>query len=459
MSLGVTLAVFAAAEVAVRLGFSDELAAAAGGPPAAEDGAPTMRGNPYLLWEQAPGVRTEQGVLATINTLGLRGPEPVVPKPEGIRRLLATGDSSVYGFGVADDEPFISVAAKALSSGERPVEGHNAAIPGYSTYQTINLLEMRALDLEPDVLVVANLWSDNNFDSFVDRDLLSAYSSFEQTPRARVERLLQPLALYRLLHWQLVSESEQAAARKVGWTVGGGAQVGERRVSIDEYARNLDRIAQLGLSAGAELVFVVLPNQEDLTPNPNPQAWSVYRDAMRDTAARYGAPVIEAPSLFYEDGRGQGLFLDEMHPTASGHALLGDALAAALKPWADGGTVMVDGGGAPVPAYTDRFTYGDGGQGATAARASLSGRVHFSGSGPVKVEAVDLARSSHPVLGGVTLDGPGAFTLELSGGLSRVGFRVFADGTDHELFATPMDLSGGMQGLVLNLDAGQLQRD
>jgi hypothetical protein len=341
-------------------------------------------------------------------------------------------------------------------------EGHNAAIPGYSTYQTINLLEMRGLELEPDVLVVANLWSDNNFDSFVDRDLLSAYSSFEQTPRARVERLLRPFALYRLLHWKLVSESEQAAARKVGWTVGGGEQVGERRVSIDEYARNLDRIAQLGLSVGAELVFVVLPNQEDLTPNPNPQAWSVYRDAMRDTAARYGAPVIDAPSLFFEDGRGQGLFLDEMHPTTSGHALLGEQLAEVLKPWAEGGSVMTGGNGEPVPSYTDRFTYGDGGDGghgATSAKASLSGRVHFSGSGPVKVEAVDLARSSRPVVGGVTLDGPGAFALDLSGGLSRVGFRVLADGQDHELFQTPLDLSEGMEGLVLNLDAGQLQRD
>ena len=453
MGLAVAAAVLLSAELSVRALFADELREAQAGPPPATDGAPTMRGNPYLLWEQAPGVRTEHGVQSTINALGMRGPEPVIPKPDGVRRILATGDSSVYGFGVADEQPFVQVAAKALG-----VEGHNAAIPGYSTYQTLNLLEMRALALEPDVVVVANLWSDNNFDSFIDKDLLNAYSSWEQTPRARVEAWLAPSAIYRLMKWRLVADSQQAEARKVGWTVGGGDQVGSRRVAIQDYASNLDRIAQRSLAAGAELVFVVLPNQEDLSPNPNPQAWSVYRQALRDTAARYGAPVIEAPALFYEDGRGQALFLDEMHPTADGHALLGAELARTLGAWAQGGSVMADPDGGPIPEYSDRFTFGDGGQGATAATATLSGRVH-GGTGPVKLEAVDLARSNRPVVGGVSLEGPGAFQMDLKGGLTRVGFRVVDDGSATEIFATPLDLSDGMNGLVINLEAGQLQRD
>ena len=91
----VALLLLGIAEISVRAQFAEELEEARGGPPPAQDGAPTMRGNPYLLWEQAPGVRTEHGVQATINSLGLRGPEPVIPKPKGTRRLLATGDSSV----------------------------------------------------------------------------------------------------------------------------------------------------------------------------------------------------------------------------------------------------------------------------------------------------------------------------------------------------------------------------
>jgi len=415
-----------------------------------------MRGSPYLLWEQAPGIRSEHGVTATINSLGLRGPEPVVPKPKGVKRLLATGDSSVYGFGVEDDEPFIQVAARLLD-----VEGHNAAIPGYSTLQTINLLEMRALALEPDVVVIANLWSDNNFDSFVDKDLLNAYTRFEHSPRARLERALRPLALYRLLHWRLVTQSEQAQARTVGWTVGGGEPTGLRRVAVNDYAANIDRIAHMSLDAGAELVFVVLPNQLDLVDDANPKAWTVYRQVLGDAATRFGAPLVDGSTLFRG---GDGLLLDEMHPTPEGHRVLGVELARVLEPWANGGTAMGAPDRLPVASYDDPFPFGDGGGPATTS-AAVSGRLIWTHGGPVQVEAVDLGGASQGVVGQVTLDAPDSFTMTLQGRLSRVGFVVSAEEAPgepaqrHEFFGTPLDLSAGGQGLVLNLDAGQLQRE
>ncbi len=451
LGLLVALGTFTALELGLRVLFTDELDQSEAHPPAPQEGAPTMRGSPYLLWEQAPGVRSEHGVTASINSLGLRGPDPVLPKPRGVRRLLATGDSSVYGFGVGDDEPFIQVAARLLD-----VEGHNAAIPGYSTLQTINLLEMRALSLEPDVIVVANLWSDNNFGSFVDKELLSAYTRFERSPRARLERALQPLALYRLLHWRLVTSSEQAKARTVGWTVG-GEPTGPRRVAVNDYAANIDRIAHMALDAGAELVFVVLPNQDDLVHDPNPKAWTVYRQVLRDAGERFGAPLVDGSSLFRG---GEGLLLDEMHPTPEGHSLLGEELARVLEPWAAGGTVMGSGDGSAVPSYQDVFVYGDGGGSTATSVASVSGRLVWTHAGPLRVEAVNLAASSQPTVGGVRVDTPGPFTMELQGQLSRVGFAVTTDGGERqEFFDTPLDLSGGGEGLVLNLDAGQLQRD
>ena len=168
------------------------------------------------MWEQAPGVRVEHNIPANINSLGLRGDEPTMPKPAGVRRLLATGDSSVYGFRVRDDEVFITKTAELLGGAEAKIEGWNAAIPGYSTYQTINMLEMRALALEPDVLVIANLWSDNNFDAFVDKELLAAYTTFEGSSTHQMHRLLQGSAFYRLMHYRL--------------TVATGAEIGRAHV-------------------------------------------------------------------------------------------------------------------------------------------------------------------------------------------------------------------------------------
>ncbi|HJN75206.1 MAG TPA: GDSL-type esterase/lipase family protein [Myxococcota bacterium] len=346
-----TVLALVALEVTARVLFQGVLAAVEAPPKSPQYGAPTMRGNPYLLWEHAPGVRLERGVPATINSMGLRGAEPVIPTPDGVRRILVTGDSSVYGFGVGDDETFVQVTAQELG-----VEGWNAAIPGYSTFQTLNLLEMRAWALEPDVLVIGNLWSDNNFDAFVDRDLLSAYSSFEGSGAQGLHRLLRPLAFYRVLHYRLrVMDGEQAEARNVGWQLGSKEQVGVRRVEINDYATNLDRLAEMALSEGRQVVFVMLANREDVEGRTE-GAWSVYRGAMQDIATRHGAPVVDVPSLFRDSARpSQELFLDEMHPTTQGHALIGHALAEVLEPWRDGDTVMTEGTGAPIALYDDPF--------------------------------------------------------------------------------------------------------
>jgi len=350
-----TVGALAALEIGARVLFADDLAAATAPPPPPADGAPTLRGNPYLLWEYAPGWRYELGAPVRINALGLRGEEPALPAPAGVRRLLTTGDSSVYGYGVADDEVFIQRAAETLGES---IEGWNAAIPGYSTFQSINLLQMRALALEPDVVVIGNLWSDNNFDDFIDRELLTAYTRWESSWAGRLHHLLSPSALYRLLDYRVrVAGGETAAARKVGWTIGGQAPTGRRRVAINDYAANLDRLVALSQEAGAEVVFLALANREDLRGTADaPGAWAPYRQVFREAADRAGAPLLDVPAAFRSSGEpADTLFLDEMHPTATGHTLMGDLLARALEGWRGGALLMGAGVGGGRPVYEDPY--------------------------------------------------------------------------------------------------------
>lgn len=446
-----------------RVAFSEDLTALEAPPPQPADGAPTMKGNPYLLWEQAPGVRQEHGVVAHINSMGLRGPEPVVPKPDGVRRVLVTGDSSVYGFGVTDGEPFIDVAAAKLG-----VEGWNAAIPGYSTYQTINLLEMRALDLEPDVIVVANLWSDNNFDDFVDKDLISAYSSFDGSFQAKTSRVLKTSAFYRVLRFKLMEGSDQAQARSVGWQVGGDGQTGLRRVAIDDYAANLDHIVELAEGIGAEVAFVVLANRVDVEqPGHDGMAWVPYRQVMRDTAARHGAPVLDVPELFAASGQSNtALFLDEMHPTRAGHALIGDALAELLTPWAQGEPLQSAGTGAPRPAYTDphahstRQAEGEHMPSLTLAYTGMQGAR-------LQVDALMRDENGTPVrVGGLLVPSAGTYPLKLQVTEGLVGFVVYDDlaGDGPSSDDRSFDLTSQLvvlpaQSVTLDLDAGTVSAE
>ena len=321
-------------ESATTLFFRDELRWWAQ-PPAAED--PTlavMPGHPYLIYAYRPGTHEERGVQVRINSLGLRGPEPARPKPPGVRRLMSTGDSSVFGFGVPEQTTFTAIAASRLG-----VEPINAGLPGYSTMQTQALLSLRAWRAEPDLVLVANLWSDNTFDTFVDAEVIATLREWDRGPVAAALRLLQHSAVFRVADWNLRVKPSSARVRTVSWRQDRDAtgRLQRRRVALNDYVHNLYAIAGAAQARGASVAFLVLPNREDIEPRPldagaQGPAWEPYRTALRSTAAAFGAPLIDGPAIVRASGASvDALFLDEMHPTAAGHALLGEAVADSLR--------------------------------------------------------------------------------------------------------------------------------
>ena len=160
--------------------------------PVTKTGAPYLPGNPYLLWEMVPGTRTEMGATVTVNSLGFRGAEVLETKPSGVKRVVVLGDSTVYGHGVEDDETFSAQLDDRLGE---TVQVLNLGTPGYSSAQSINLMTMRGWRLQPDLVVIANLWSDNNFDSFVDKTLLSERSDAAHSRFPAAARVLSWTAL------------------------------------------------------------------------------------------------------------------------------------------------------------------------------------------------------------------------------------------------------------------------
>ena len=300
-----------------------------------------MPPHPYLLWEYQPGVWQEQGVTVRINSLGLRGPEPKVPKPPGVRRILATGDSSVYGYGVPESSTFVRVAADVLGGEPAGIEGLSAALPGYSTLQTLNLLQLRALRLQPDVLVVANLWSDHVTSALADAELADRVTRYDSSLLGALDRGLRRLALYRVLSWELAVRRGIQARMRMDWSPGvAPPEETRQRVPLADYSANLEAILRLGRAHGAHVAFLILPHPEDLHPQPTRNtAFYAYRDAMRSVALAHDAPLVEGgevlaraaavdPSLDEES-----LFLDRIHPSVAAHRLLGEALGQVVRVW------------------------------------------------------------------------------------------------------------------------------
>jgi lysophospholipase L1-like esterase len=90
------------------------------------------------------------------NTLGFRGPEITLPKPEGVFRILANGGSTTYGSGLEPSETWPAQLQQILHDeyGYTHVEVINVGSVGYTTWNAVASFAFRELNLEPDLLMV-----------------------------------------------------------------------------------------------------------------------------------------------------------------------------------------------------------------------------------------------------------------------------------------------------------------
>ncbi|MDO9280586.1 MAG: SGNH/GDSL hydrolase family protein [Pseudomonadota bacterium] len=321
-------------------------------------GSDTVLLNPHptRLWYTAPGVKRSAGFTSTINALGLRGALPADPKPAGVPRVLVVGDSSLFGHGVADDETYPAQLEQILLGLGRRVEVLNGGTPGYSTEQTRIFLAEDGWALQPDLLVIASVWSDNNFDSFRDADLLHTQHAFAN-PLARS-------ALYRLLaSWADVLQGGRGA-RIVTWTQAHQvATEAGRRVSLPRYVENLDAMVNDATTRDIGVLFLTLTNLERVKGDRTRVSWEPYLAAQREVALFHGAPLLDAQLVYTSANLAdpQDLFVDAMHPSALGHQLLARLTARRLvgDGWPTRARYVAPPGHFPGTAIVDIYEQGE----------------------------------------------------------------------------------------------------
>ena len=303
----------------------------------------TLPGNPHLLWELAPGTWPVEGGTARVNALGMRDGER---GPRQRPRALVVGDSSIFGFGVDQDELFTT-----LLEAELQADVVNAGVPGWSSVQALNMLHLRGLSLDPDLLIVATLWSDNNFDAFVDEEVIA-----EVRTSGALRSLLERSALFRAID-PLAARVTGRSSRTIATIATEAPDAGRRRVPLQRYAENLEAMARLMHERGGGVAFVTLANRMDIQRRPgDPLVWQPYRDAMRLVAERWGAPLVVLPDVFPRQG-GLSLLMDEIHPNPRGHAVMARALQVALAEagWPDQAPLRQEPPRDPLPQLDDPY--------------------------------------------------------------------------------------------------------
>ena len=110
--------------------------------------------HPYLSYYPTPNYRKGK---TFHNSLGYRGHEFPLKKPDGVYRIVALGGSSTYDVRIEDNAAiFTAQLEKMLKEeyGYKNVQVINAGVPGYNSWEILTNLEFRVLDLDPDLVII-----------------------------------------------------------------------------------------------------------------------------------------------------------------------------------------------------------------------------------------------------------------------------------------------------------------
>ncbi len=288
--------------------------------------------DPLLFWRLKPCFSSDQ---VTINSHGFRGRALSQSRPAGLVRIVCLGCSTTFGLGVEDNATYPAVLETFLggNGGDRRYEVINCGVPGYTSYQTMHLFQEKILPLEPDIVVLLL----GTFNDWVPAVTLPDLKQSSPMRRMAIwmHTKLGSLRIYQSLEYLLLythrrGSTGEAIARKersLSQLVTANYS-GERRVSPEDFKRNLTAVIRKAEELNIEAILVV-PPLPSKTLARNPLAYK-YMDAVREVASVHQVPFVDAFGAFVENGE-SGLFFDFCHPNIQGNRLLAKGVAHAIR--------------------------------------------------------------------------------------------------------------------------------
>ncbi len=170
-------------------------------------------------------------------------------------KILLLGDSCSYGLKVASDATFGALLESRLPG----VEVMNRAVPGYSSFQGLEVLK-ESLDIKPDLILASFSFNDRR--SVLNQeyqDSKALFSSYAQWPWLNKIRRLSSF-----IQWVSGQNAQRVDLRNVSV-----------RVPFEQYRTNLEQIADLATANGVPLLFLVLQD------NPNIMALTKRGEQLR----------------------------------------------------------------------------------------------------------------------------------------------------------------------------------
>lgn len=303
--------------------------------------------NPILGFELKANYRNQAADLISnypsTNSHGQRDLERTVAKPAGTKRIVMLGDSVVEGVGIREIDDTLSRQLELLYAGES-TEVLNFGVSGYCTLAEVELLETKALEFAPDVVIL--VFVENDFQNF-NRHAFQMEAAVER-PQI-VKSLFRRSKLFRLSCIKLNLFNFGAEMDPVDWN---RRAIGENNVN-----EGLARLSELADRHGFETIIAIWPRFSndaitDIHTMPdNPRELVIER-----LARMHGIKSVRLSSFFQRhwdsmaDRSNPRRFYsigDKIHPSIEGGRVAAQALKTILDDFATAPQA-----GAPPPAST-----------------------------------------------------------------------------------------------------------
>jgi len=298
-----------------------------------------------------------QPVLLSTNSLGLRGREPVVPKPDGVFRIVCLGDEAVLGADVAQSETFCErLQALMGNHTQRPVEVINAGIPGFCPILSYLQFRAKLQGLQADVVLLqfdmSDVFNAGIYRRYtrVDRragSISCPHPGIKQVPGGSWKGWYREFRTIRWCFDRLGHVVSDVPDVEIGAADSGLAQYQwlqqEAEIWQQDFELALRPIAdlqQLTEAAGAELVVSVAPTPWQLAyqlrgaaqgGRDHPALGRRPFDMLQDYLKSRQIPFLDASASFLSSPSPRRLFLPAVPRLSSeGHALLARQLNTCL---------------------------------------------------------------------------------------------------------------------------------
>ena len=281
--------------------------------------------NPILGFELKANCRSDNPdfvqTYERTNSHGQRDSERTLEKPDGVRRVLLLGDSVVEGYGLRESETISRRLEDLYDDGSTEVL--NFGVSAYCTLAEIELLEVKGLRFDPDVVVL--VFVENDFDNF-NREAFPLAGTTDRT--AVVKALFKRSHLFRLAGVRLNLFHFGAEADPVRWN--------KDAIGDNNVAEGLRRFRQLADRHGFRPLVAIWPRfLDDRIADVCFMPPDSERLVVEHLAAMHNIPSVRLseffwrhhaesagaanPRLHYSSG-------DELHPSPEGCRVAAEAL-------------------------------------------------------------------------------------------------------------------------------------